>query len=256
MKLLREDRGAAEEHADVRLGVLLRDRAEDAVPVRAAEVRRRAQARDRVLLRADVLHNDVVHVLLLDLRRQVDVDLNPVLRVLLLDGVQERVEPLRRAEVTDDPGEVHLGQARGLRAVEVVHPVPDRLEDRRERRDTDTGTDEENRLVVQEVLGRGAERTIDHHTGENTVDRRVRGGADDLASGLVLLALALLVKVATDRLGEGTSEVTDDTDVDGDVVLLRRAGVMLARAGHMVRPYDVPGKGERMPLEVRDLRAA
>lgn len=74
-------------------------------------------------------HDDVVHVVLLDLRSQVNVDLDPVLGVLLLDGLQQRVEPLRRAEVTDDPGEVDLRQARRLRLVEVVHAVPDRLQD-------------------------------------------------------------------------------------------------------------------------------
>lgn len=214
VQLAREHGGAAEEHADVRLGVLLRDRAEHPVPVRAAEVRGRAQVRDRVLLRADVLHDDVVHVLLLDLRGQVDVDLDPVLRVLLLDRVQERVEPLGGAEVADDPREVHLREARRLRRVEVVHAVPDRLEDGRERRDADTGADEEHGLVVQEVLGRGAEGTVDHDTGEDTVDRRVGRSADDLAASLVLLALALLFEVATDSLGEGRSEVTNDTDVD------------------------------------------
>ena len=42
-------------HADVRLRVLLRGRAEHAVPVRSSEVRGRTQRRDRVLLGTDVL---------------------------------------------------------------------------------------------------------------------------------------------------------------------------------------------------------
>lgn len=131
--------------------MLLRDRAEDPVPVRATVVRGRTERGDRVLLSTDVLdlfieqasagrppskrpiagetHNDVVHVVLLNLRSQVNVNFNPVLGVLLLDGLQQRVEPLRGAEVTDDPGEVDLRQARRLRLVEVVHAVPDRLQD-------------------------------------------------------------------------------------------------------------------------------
>ena len=138
-------------HADIGIGVLLRDRAEDPVPVRATVVRGRTERGDSVLLSPNVLdlfmeqasarrfaesttttrgtHDDVVHVVLLDLRSQVDVNFNPVLGVLLLNGLQQRVEPLRRAEVTDNPGEVDLRQARRLRLVKVVHAVPDRLQD-------------------------------------------------------------------------------------------------------------------------------
>ena len=53
-------------------------------------------------------HNDVVDFILLQLGSEVDVDLDAVLRVLFLDGVQERVEPLGGTEVTDDPCEVDL----------------------------------------------------------------------------------------------------------------------------------------------------
>ena len=38
------------------------------------------------------------------------------------------MEPLRLREVTDDPGEVDLGQTSGLRVVEVVETVPDGLQ--------------------------------------------------------------------------------------------------------------------------------
>jgi len=53
-------------------------------------------------------YNDVVHVVLLDLGREVYVDLDPVLRVLFLDGMQKRMEPLGHAKVTDDPSEIDL----------------------------------------------------------------------------------------------------------------------------------------------------
>ena len=209
--------------------MLFYDRAEDSVPVGPTEVRWSAERGDGVLLGANVLDDDVVHFVLLDLRRQVNVDLNAVLGVLLFDGVQQGVEPLRRAEVTNDPREVHLGQARRLRGVEVVHAVPDVLEDRGERRHTDTSTDEQNGLIVEEVLGRGAEGTVNHDTREHAVNRGVSGGADNLAAG-VLLALALPLEVTADSLSKRTREVTDDTDVDRDVVLLGRAACMSARA--------------------------
>lgn len=53
-------------------------------------------------------YNDVVHVVFLDLGGKIDVDLNPVLGVLLLDGVKKRVEPFGGTEVTDDPSEIDL----------------------------------------------------------------------------------------------------------------------------------------------------
>ena len=91
---------------------------------------------------------------------------------------------------------------------------------RGERSNTDTSTDERHGLVVQEVLGRRTEGTVDHDTREDTVDGRVRSRTNNLASGLLLLTLALLVEVAADGLGELRRKVTNDTDVDGDVVLL------------------------------------
>ena len=95
------------------------------------------------------------------------------------------------------------------------------LENRRERRHTDTSTNEQDSLVVEEVLGRGAKRTVDHDTRQNAVHGRVRSRADDLAAR-ILLALAFPVEVAADSFGERPREVTDDTNVDGDVVFLGR----------------------------------
>jgi len=70
-------------------------------------------------------HDDIVHVILLDFRREIDVDLDSILSILIFNGLQEGVEPLCAAEVTDDPGKVNLGEARRLRVVHVVHAVPD-----------------------------------------------------------------------------------------------------------------------------------
>ena len=67
--------------------MLLDDGAKNAVPVGATEVGGRAQGGDGVLLRTDILDNAVVDLVLLDLAGEVDVDLDAVLRVLLLDGV-------------------------------------------------------------------------------------------------------------------------------------------------------------------------
>ena len=148
MQRLRKHRRSAEEHANVCIGVLICNRSEHPVPVGPPEVGRSPQAGNRIALRADILDKNVVHVVLLDFSGEIDRDLDPVLRVLFLDSVQEGVEPLCGAEVTDNPNEVDLGEAGGLRVVEVVHPVPDRLEDRGEGCDTNTSTNEKDGLVL------------------------------------------------------------------------------------------------------------
>lgn len=127
-RVAQHDRSAKED-ADVGLGMLLRQTAKDPVPVRSPEMRRRPQARDRVAFGADVGNDDVVHVFLFDLRGQVDGDFDPVLRVLFLDRVQERMEPFRRPKVADDPDEVDFGEPSGFGRGKVVQAVPDRLED-------------------------------------------------------------------------------------------------------------------------------
>ena len=53
-------------------------------------------------------YKNVVHIILLDLSSKVNRDLNPVLSVLFLDSMQERMEPLGSAKVADDPNKVHL----------------------------------------------------------------------------------------------------------------------------------------------------
>ena len=90
--------------------MLLRDRAEHLVPVWPTKVCRRTQRGDRIPFGTDVLHDNVVHVVLLDLGGEVDIDLDAVLGVLLFDRLQKRVEPFGSSKVTDDPCEVNLAR--------------------------------------------------------------------------------------------------------------------------------------------------
>ena len=107
--------------------MLLSDRTEDAVPVGTTEMsgstkrcnsvffssnilnlqRRISTPRD-IALRYSMAYDDVVHIIFLDLRSEVNRDLDTVLGVLFFNGVQERVEPFGGAKVTDDPGKVDL----------------------------------------------------------------------------------------------------------------------------------------------------
>jgi hypothetical protein len=136
----------------------------------------------------------------------------------------------------------YLGQTCRLGVVEVVHAVPDRLEDTRadhkqtkpfsfltnsrsERCNANTGADEQDRLVLQKVFRCRAKRTVDHDTGKHAIEGWVRARADDLATWVLLLlaAVALLVKVAAECLGQVAREIADDANVHRDVVFLWRA---------------------------------
>jgi len=88
MQLTREHGRSAEEYAHIRFGMFVTDARENAIPVRPAKMRWCPQRSDRVLVSADVLHDDIGHVVFFDLRRQIDGDLNPVLYILLFDRVQ------------------------------------------------------------------------------------------------------------------------------------------------------------------------
>ena len=132
-----------------------------------------------------ITYENIVHIVVLNLGRQINIDFNPVLRILFFNGVQERVEPFGAPKVSDDPGEVDFGKSSGFGIVEVVHSVPNRFKDpansvvstrhplriktrrglRSKRSDTDTGADQEHCLVLEEILTSASERTINHDPG-------------------------------------------------------------------------------------------
>ena len=137
-------------------------------------MRRRTERSDCVALSTNFLHQDVVHLVILHLSGEIDTDLNPVLGILFLNGVQKRVEPFSSAEVTDDPDEVDFGKTSWLGVVEVVHAVPDRLEDagkvgefmiahqtkldlRGKGGNSDTSTNEQNSLKLRQRVSREQE---------------------------------------------------------------------------------------------------
>jgi len=235
VKGLGKDRWTAEEHSDVGVRMFVSDAGEDDIPVGSAEMGGCTKISDGVFLCSDIGYDDIVHVILLDLGGEVDIDLDTTARVLFLDGVQERVEPLGCTEVTDDPGEVDFGESGGFGVSEVVHAVPDRLEDGGERCYSDAGADEENGFVVEEVLGCGTEGAVDHDTRKDLVEGRIGLGAYNLGS-VAARFLVFFPEVASESFGEGFGEVADDADVDRDVVL-----------------FGCGGESERVPLEVADI---
>lgn len=87
MKHSRQRRWPTKEHANICVGMLIRNAGENPIPIWPAKVSRSPEGRDRIFLRANVLHNDIVHIIVLYLGSEVDADLNPVLCVLFFDGV-------------------------------------------------------------------------------------------------------------------------------------------------------------------------
>lgn len=92
---------------------------------------------------------------------------------------------------------------------------------------TNTSTNEQHRLIVQEIFAGAAERTIDHDTGQSAVQGRVGVCPDDLSTGrrfaLSALVTTFLREVAANCFGESSCEITSHADVDRDVILLRGA---------------------------------
>lgn len=95
-------------HTNITVGMLLRQATKHPVPVWSTVMSRSSQRGDGILLGTDFLNDDVVHIIFLDLGREVDIDLYPILCVLFFDGTKERVEPLRGAVFANDPCEVDL----------------------------------------------------------------------------------------------------------------------------------------------------
>ena len=90
--------------------------------------------------------------------------------------------------------------------------------------DTNAGTDEKDGLIVQEVLRSRTKGTVNHHARKDAVKGRVNIGSDDFSSRVAFL---LGVEVATDSLGQRACEITDNTDVNGNIVLFRRTALFI-----------------------------
>src|ERR1700729_1998887 len=91
-------------------------------------------------------------------------------------------------------------------------------------RHTDTSADEQNSFILEEVLTSTSERTVNHNSGQNTVDRGIGGSANNLSASCSSLFPIFGVEIAPHSFGQRTGEVTHNTNVDRDVILFWRAG--------------------------------
>ncbi len=146
------------------------------------------------------------------------MNLDVVLKILSFDGQKKGTEPFERTEISADPEEVHLPQSGA--ALGIVHAVPDALENGGERCDTNTSTNENSNFELEHIFGGRTEGAINVYAGKNLAE-------SDFLAALTLLALlstGFAFKVAAEGFAKGLGEVTDHTDVNGDVVLFRCAG--------------------------------
>jgi hypothetical protein len=86
--------------------VSTRDGAEECVPIRPAEPGGRAQGGDGILFR--FVKHEVVNIIHVELAREIDINFNSMVNVLLLDCLQERVEPYHCSEIAYYPNEIDL----------------------------------------------------------------------------------------------------------------------------------------------------
>ena len=148
------------------------------------------------------------------------MDFDVVLQVLSFDGEQQRPEPFEGAKVTANPEEVNLSES--CLALWVVHAVPDALEDRCERRDTNTGTAKHSDFELEYVLRGTAKRSINVHAREDSLQSWVR-----VCLGCLLhdrfVCPTLPIKFSTKCFGKRPGKVAHATDMDRDVVFFRCA---------------------------------
>lgn len=192
------------------------------------------------------------------------VNLNVIVHVLRLNRQQQRPKPFKRVEVTTDPEEIDLPQARLLPRVR--HPVPDALEDRRERRHADARPDQHRHLVLEHILRRRAERSVDVQSRQDLAERAIDPDAagdpvdsDHLGRvGAPAPLLLLAAKGASQRLGERFREIPHASDVDGDVVFFgsagQREGMILPQGYLRAAQEDVLDRHVSDPHPTRRLR--
>ena len=204
----------------------------------------------------------------------------PTLTISLgsLDLLEECLEPAERGGVTADPEELHTLE--GAKSA-LLLAVPDVLEDGRERRNTcetlvrtrhitpserrltNTSANENSDLAVENILSRRTVRAVDAHAGEGTASginlNEVTTGTVDTVILLGSLHRGLghrgdNLGASTDTLSQCIGPVTDLTDVDRDVGVLRRRGDgKLSKGGQKSHIISTRSHTYRVPLETRDV---
>jgi len=214
----------------------------DGHPVRASEHGTGAEERKGVVLRAGIVNGDVPEHVLADLLSEVDVDTQEVgIGLSSLNFGQETLEPTERGSITANPEEF---DATKRPAIALSLTVPDILKDGRKRSDTNTGSDQNGNLDVENILSRGTERTVDADLGKTESAAGIK--FHKVSTRRCILAFLGAFHGSRGHgsdhrwadaktVAKSTCPVTDLSNVDGDI------GIFGGR-----------GDGERVPLEAGD----
>ena len=182
LDIARRNTGAAEIHPDIRAQRALQaahvaaihdavaHAAQQLGEIGPPEIRAALQLRQRILVRADRVEDDVVRRVDVDALGEVGVDAQEVGAVgaglahaLGFEQRQQALEPLERVGVLADPDELDAAQPLGR--VRRPPQVPDVLEDGRPRRHADARADQHRDLVLEHVFGGSAVRAVDAEPG-------------------------------------------------------------------------------------------
>ena len=148
-------------------------RGEESLEVGTTKVGAGLELRERVHLGADAVEHDVLRRVHVELLRQICVDLEELdarragdagrLVGLFFEGGEQCLEPLKGAHVLAHPDE--LDSAETGRRVRGVAQMPDVLENRSPRGDSDTSADQDSNLVLEHIFCRGTVGTVDPKRG-------------------------------------------------------------------------------------------
>jgi len=217
------------------------------LPIRATEHGTGAQKSQRIIFSSSVVDGDVPKHVFTDLLCKIYVDAQEV-RVSLssLNLLEQRLEPTKGRRITTNPEKLDA-----LQASHIAFPltVPDVLQDRGKWCDTDTSSDKNRNLAIEDILGRCTIRTINTNYGQGAVRccgvklNEVTTNANKRILILLLGALHRSLRQSCDHrrartqaLSKTMSPVTDLTNMDRHVWILWSGSDC-----------------ERMPLEFRDL---
>lgn len=193
----------------------------------------------RIELGSNAVQDDILSGVGIEFLGEVGVNLqefaSTVVSTLLVHGLELKrreqvLEPLKRGNVLADPDKFDTLEAQWW--VGALPCLPDVLEDRSPRSDTNTGSDEDSNLVVKHILSGSSVRAVNSQSRKPLA---VLQGNLKLAVGIQVVAEHR--RSSANSLAESLCKVTNLADVNRDI------GIRWAR-----------GDGKGMPLVLGNFR--
>lgn len=207
-----------------------------------------AQERKRIVFCTSIVDNNIPNGGLIQLLSKIDVDPQKVwIHLSSFDFLQQALEPTKAWCVSADPEEFNTSQCAKFSS---LLSIPNVLQDTGKWCDTDTSTNEDCNFRVEDIFSWSTIGTIDTDNRKRT-SSRIRIEFNEFTTArerttlfVLFISLHSCLSDASDNrargsntFAEGTSEVTNLTNMDRDIWVLRSRG-----------------DSERMPLESGDVR--